>query len=187
MALKEACANFYDRMHDDSNNVDSDMDVESDTYGDRTGKDGGLNLDGSDGSEDGGVETLDDRVWREVVAEVGVEMLDFEGGADSQHSNVSRATPPPFVEEKSHGAGATYGRGLNIFEKAETSHAFAEERKKPGQENYPFLSEDEWEVGSWLASAGLSMAKQDEFLKLSWVSISHRPAPQRLIYLYHAR
>lgn len=171
LSLKDACASFYDRMHDDEN-ADSDMDVESDSDGHRNEADGDPAIaNGCDGSETGGSATLDDRVWREVLAEMGVEMLDREGVANDQHLDKSQSPPASFIVEEFKGAGATFERGQNIFEKAETSHPFAAERKKPGAENYPFLNNDEWEVGAWLASAGLSMAKQDEFLNLPWVSV----------------
>jgi hypothetical protein len=36
---------------------------------------------------------------------------------------------------------------------------------------YPFAGKDEWELGSFLHSSGLSMRKIDEFLKLKMVII----------------
>jgi hypothetical protein len=45
---------------------------------------------------------------------------------------------------------------------------YAEERKS--NLFYPFASKQDWDVGYWLLSSGLSMAAIDEFLSLELVS-----------------
>jgi len=37
---------------------------------------------------------------------------------------------------------------------------------------YPFAGKDEWELGSFLLSSGLSMKKIDDFLRLKMVILS---------------
>lgn len=73
-----------------------------------------------------------------------------------------------FKETYSGLAGATLGRGQTFMDWFNTDQ-FSEARV----ENlyYPFVSRQDWEVGSWLLRSGLSMAAIDEFLSLEIVRL----------------
>lgn len=66
------------------------------------------------------------------------------------------------------GASEVFGQGetyMDLFDEDE----YAEMRKKIPY--YPFASQPEWEVASYLLKSGLSMVATDEFLKLQLVSL----------------
>ena len=52
----------------------------------------------------------------------------------------------------------------------------------PRNPTYPFAGVDEWQLARWLTSSGLSAAKIDEFLNLSWVCSSY----SQCVYDAHA-
>jgi len=64
-------------------------------------------------------------------------------------------------------AGVTYGRATTFMDR------FNNDEHSGSRTNniyYPFAGKDEWEIGSFLHSSGLSMRKIDEFLKLKMVN-----------------
>ena len=66
------------------------------------------------------------------------------------------------------GASEVFGQGntyMDLFNEDE----YAERRKTIPY--YPFASQPEWEMASYLLKSGLSMAAMDEFLKLQLVSL----------------
>jgi hypothetical protein len=93
-------------------------------------------------------------------------MMDVTGG----HSTNSHDTaPPPFYSVPFPGASQAFGKGktfLDIFNKDD----YADIRND--NLYYPFASQAEWKLASFLLQSGLSMAKTDEFLKLDLVSLN---------------
>jgi hypothetical protein len=82
------------------------------------------------------------------------------------------ATLPPIYTELYPGASDTFGQGetyMKLFDEDE----HAEKRKK--NLYYPFASQPEWELASFLLRSGLSMKATDEFLKLQMVSADVPP------------
>ena len=74
----------------------------------------------------------------------------------------------PYVEMHEH-AAKSFGQGPTFMEKFGMDQ-FAEHRKI--NMYYPFVSRQDWEVGSWLLRSGLSMAGIDSFLSLELVRAS---------------
>ena len=77
------------------------------------------------------------------------------------------ATLPPTHTELFPGASDTFGQGqtyMDLFD--EDDHA----GKREMNLYYPFASQPEWELASFLLKSGLSMVATDEFLKLQMVS-----------------
>ena len=73
-----------------------------------------------------------------------------------------------FYTEYFSGASEIFGQGetyMDLFDADE----YAESRTNIPY--YPFASQPEWEMASYLLKSGLSMAKTDEFLKLQLVSL----------------
>jgi len=67
-----------------------------------------------------------------------------------------------------HGASEHFGQGetfMDLFHEDEYSAA------RQANPHYPFASELEWELGSFLLKSGLSRVAVDEFLKLQLVNI----------------
>lgn len=81
----------------------------------------------------------------------------------------SRSTPPQSCPTVDHfpGAAEIYGEGPNIMDDFDAD-TYAEERK----ENlyYPFASEDEWDVASFLLRSHLTVKELDNFFSLNLVS-----------------
>jgi hypothetical protein len=86
--------------------------------------------------------------------------------SDDQYPE-QHATLPPIYTELYHGASYTFGQGetyMKLFD--EDEHA----EKRKTNLYYPFASQPEWELASFLLKSGLSMGMMDEFLKLQMVS-----------------
>ena len=87
--------------------------------------------------------------------------------------NVDNQVSEPVVTSRFYieyfsGASEVFGQGetyMDLYDKDE----YAERRKKIPY--YPFASQPEWEMGSYLLKSGLSIAATDEFLKLQLVSL----------------
>ena len=78
-------------------------------------------------------------------------------------------TPPTSPRVSFPGAGKTYGRAPTFLDR------FNKDKYAPFRTinmYYPFSSEDEWELASFLLLSSLSMQKVDEFLKLKLVGQS---------------
>lgn len=85
------------------------------------------------------------------------------------HSIDQETDPPPFHTEVYPGAARVCGQGqtfMDIFD--EDEHA----RKRDKNLYYPFATQSEWELASFLLRSDLSMAAIDEFLKLQTVKIT---------------
>lgn len=64
-------------------------------------------------------------------------------------------------------AGAAFGPGLTVLEDIRLNNKFAKEQE--GNIFYPFASEMDWEVGSWLSRLNVSMELVDEFFRLEFL------------------
>jgi hypothetical protein len=70
-----------------------------------------------------------------------------------------------WIENYPEPAGNTHGQDLSKFE------SLRKEQISEGSAPwFPFESEDEWELGRWLMTSGISQKKIDSFLKLHKVS-----------------
>ncbi|KIJ11383.1 hypothetical protein PAXINDRAFT_15697 [Paxillus involutus ATCC 200175] len=69
-------------------------------------------------------------------------------------------------EEVVEGAAIGYGEGM-MFMGLFNSDQFAEERKT--NLFYPFTRKEDWQIGHYLLSSGLSMSAIDKFLSLDWI------------------
>ena len=69
------------------------------------------------------------------------------------------------------GASTTYGTGATFM-----TEFFSDKYADLRRENlfYPFASQEDWQLGSWLLRSGLSMAAIDSFLSLDLVSILYQ-------------
>ena len=100
----------------------------------------------------------------EEILEWERDEIDFDMPDVSTHS--------PFPEAVSNieyypGASSTYGQGTTFM-----SEFFTDKYAHLRHENifYPFASQEDWQLGSWLLRSGLSMAAIDSFLSLELVS-----------------
>ena len=97
------------------------------------------------------------------------DMMDVADDGPTQQELEVDPKPSPFHTEFYRGAALIVGQGqtfMDIFDKDQ----YAANRK----ENiyYPFKSQSEWELASFLLKSDLSMAATDEFLKLQSVSLA---------------
>jgi hypothetical protein len=86
-------------------------------------------------------------------------------GADEQY--LDHDTIPLYHTELFPGSSESFGKGktyVDLFDDDE----YAENRRT--NLYYPFASQPEWELASYLLKSGLSMVAVDEFLKLQMVS-----------------
>lgn len=77
-------------------------------------------------------------------------------------------TLPPFFTEFFPGASSVFGQGetfMDIFDRDE--HA----EKRQANLYYPFASQPEWELASYLLKSNLTVSATDEFLGLQMVSL----------------
>jgi hypothetical protein len=96
-------------------------------------------------------------------------MMDVTDG-QSPSSETTPAPSFPFLSVPFPGASQAFGKGetfLDIFDKDE--HA----DRRNNSPYYPFATQPEWELASFLLKSGLSMAQTDEFLKLELVSLKY--------------
>ncbi|KAI0689127.1 hypothetical protein BC835DRAFT_1227169, partial [Cytidiella melzeri] len=110
--------------------------------------------DSPDDHDTGAAQTLGPYLEQEHAEEVAKERYDA-GGIPIN----------PFLDDlDTRNAGATLGRGENLFEKIHKT------RKEEGLDNNapwaPFASEEEWGLAQWLMSSGLSQSEIDKYLKL---------------------
>ena len=102
-----------------------------------------------------------------LPANVDIEITD---GADDQPSTEGETAPSlsPFHTEFYAGAAQILeGKGetfMDIFNKDEHAEKWKENLY------YPFTTQEEWELASFLLKSGLSMAQTDEYLRLQMVS-----------------
>jgi hypothetical protein len=86
-------------------------------------------------------------------------------GADEQY--LDHDTIPPYYTKLFPGSSESFGIGktyMDLFDDDE----YAGNRKT--NLYYPFASQPEWELASYLLKSGLSMVAVDDFLKLQMVS-----------------
>jgi hypothetical protein len=72
-----------------------------------------------------------------------------------------------WIENYPKAAGSTHGQDLSKFESLKK-----EQTNEGSAPWFPFESEDEWELGRWLMTSGISQKKIDSFLKLHKVRTS---------------
>jgi hypothetical protein len=72
-----------------------------------------------------------------------------------------------WIETYPEPAGSTHGQNLSKFESLRN-----EQITEGSAPWHPFESEEEWELGRWLMTSGISQKKIDSFLKLHKVSTS---------------
>jgi len=75
----------------------------------------------------------------------------------------------PVFRENYLGAAETWGRGMTFMDVFDADY-HSDERKS--NLYYPFASREEWQLGYFLLSSGMSMPKIDLFLRLNLVSKS---------------
>jgi hypothetical protein len=74
--------------------------------------------------------------------------------------------PNSYVVETYHGASQTFGHGPTFMDRFDTDrHAELRETNL----FYPFASQQDWEIASWLLRSDISMAAIDDFLSLELV------------------
>jgi len=85
----------------------------------------------------------------------------------STHSPYPEAASDVSNTEYYAGASTTYGRGKTFV-----SEFFTDKYADLRHDNifYPFASQGDWQLGSWLLRSGLSMAAINSFLSLDLVS-----------------
>jgi hypothetical protein len=103
-----------------------------------------------------------------------VDTVDTMDTNDANHQSDEQyleqdATLPPLYTETFPGASEIFGQGETYMDSFDNDE-HADERKT--NLYYPFASQPEWELASYILKSGLSMAAVDEFLKLQMVSAS---------------
>jgi hypothetical protein len=101
-----------------------------------------------------------------LPANVDIEMMDVADDQPTEGETASSLSPfhtefYPGAAQILDGKGETF---MNIFNKDE--HAEKRERNL----YYPFTTQDEWELASFLLKSDLSMAETDDYLRLQMVS-----------------
>ena len=102
----------------------------------------------------------------EFDATATMDAMDMDDNYQSDEYS-GQAILPPIYTEHFCGASKIFGEGetfMDIFDK----DGNAENQKM--NLYYPFTSQTEWELASFLLKSGLSMVATDEFLKLQLVS-----------------
>ena len=97
------------------------------------------------------------------------EMMDVTIGQSST-GETAPVPSSPFYSIPFLGASQTFGKGetfLDIFNKDNYAD------KRNDNLYYPFATQPEWELASFLLKSGLSMAQTDEFLRLDLVSLKY--------------
>jgi hypothetical protein len=95
--------------------------------------------------------------------------MDVTSGHSTNSKTAPETAPPPFYSVPFPGASRAFGKGetlSDIFNKDD----YADIRND--NVYYPFASQAEWKLASFLLRSGLSMAQTDEFLKLDLVSLN---------------
>jgi hypothetical protein len=94
-------------------------------------------------------------------------MMDVDHTSLEDQTAQSAPAPPfPFYSVPFPGASQAFGKGetfLDIYNKDDYAD------KRNDNLYYPFATQSEWELASFLLKSGLSMAQTDEFLKLEQV------------------
>jgi hypothetical protein len=90
-------------------------------------------------------------------------MMDVDHSSlEDQTAQPAPAPPFPFYFVPFPGASQAFGKGetfLDIYNKDDYAD------KRNDNLYYPFATQSEWELASFLLKSGLSMAQTDEFLK----------------------
>lgn len=73
----------------------------------------------------------------------------------------------PYIQTY-NGAGVWYKKGTTFMDSFD-NNPFSEEQK--ANVFYPFFSQSDWEIGSWLFNSGLSIATINKFLLLELVRL----------------
>lgn len=98
-----------------------------------------------------------------------VEMMDITD--DLGETSTEDSTPPQFYTDFYPGAAQILsGKGQTFLDNFDEDQ-YADERKN--NLFYPFLSQEEWELASFLLQSSLSMAAIDQFLSLQAVSLEN--------------
>jgi hypothetical protein len=100
---------------------------------------------------------------------MGPDMMDVTDDRPTQQEVEVDPKPSPFHTKFYPGAALVVGQGqtfMDIFDEDQ----YAADRKE--NVYYPFASQPEWELASFLLKSNLSMEATDEFLKLQLVSLA---------------
>lgn len=90
---------------------------------------------------------------------------------DLGETSTGDSTSPPFYTDFYPGAAQILpGKGQTFLDNFDEDQ-YADERKN--NLFYPFLSQEEWELASFLLQSNLSMAAIDQFLSLRAVSLEN--------------
>ena len=95
--------------------------------------------------------------------------MEMDNRDDELPKQLKAAATSPLYTEFFPGASEVFGQGetfMDLFDKDE--HA----EQRTVNLYYPFASQPEWELASFLLKSGLSMAATDQFLKLQLVSLT---------------
>jgi hypothetical protein len=98
------------------------------------------------------------------------EMMDVANDQSSTEDETASASSPPFYSVPFPDASQTFGKAetfMGIFDKDD----YADERNS--NLYYPFATQQEWKLASFLLKSGLSMVQTDEFLRLELVSVKY--------------
>jgi hypothetical protein len=98
------------------------------------------------------------------------EMMDVANDQSSTEGDTASAPSSPFYSVPFPGASQTFGKAetfMGIFDKDD----YADERNS--NLYYPFATQQEWKLASFLLKSGLSMVQTDEFLRLELVSVKY--------------
>lgn len=125
------------------------------------------------------LETSDLQGGFEAECSLGTEAtcafdVNMDEASTSLASNSEELNPPKIHLEEYPGASRTYGMGKSFMD-AFNADEHAKERSQCLY--YPFASQDEWQLASYLLQSKLSMAQIDQFLKLKMVCF-FGPYPQ---------
>ena len=90
--------------------------------------------------------------------------------AESSCEPTTPSTQQSLYHVKFSGAGATFGRTETFMDRFNSDKYSG---SRVDNIYYPFAGKDEWELGSFLHSSGLSMRKIDDFLRLKMVITNH--------------
>lgn len=87
---------------------------------------------------------------------------------DELHPPPQPRTEDLYVEEQVRG-GRSYGPANTILDNIRINDTFAEERKH--NLYYPFASNADWQVASWLSRLNVPLELLDEFFRLDYVRL----------------
>ena len=108
-------------------------------------------------------EELEDSDLSRIDPQYLEDTYEMDTGIDLDDLSIRNSTP---VREDYLGAACTHGSGTSFMNDFDLDR-FSDLRKT--NLYYPFASRQDWQLGFFLLSSGMSMARIDQFLRLEWV------------------